>query len=165
MRIIKRIVIHCSDSWVGDAELIDRWHKARTYRNYKGEIKHWSGIGYHKVILNGKRKPHSKYIKRFDGLIEDGRKDERQGAHVAGENRDTLGVCLIGRTSFTQKQMFVSLPVLLGQWMTKYNISVDNVLGHYELDSGKTCPNWDMPIYRDFLRGIPWAEYLNMEVE
>ncbi len=165
MREIKRIVIHCSDSDFGNAKAIDKWHKANTYLDHKGVTRHWAGIGYHKVICNGVIWVGSKYIKSVDGKIQEGRDEARQGAHVAGENGDSLGVCLIGRTAFTHQQLFVSLPLLLGQWMEKYDIKVDNILGHYELDSGKTCPNLDMPIYRDFLRGRIYQEQLSRGVE
>ena len=73
---IHSIVIHCSATrerqWV-DAHDIDTWHKARG----------WSGIGYHRVI-------------RLDGTVEQGRSFTRRGAHVAGNNTNTLGICLIG---------------------------------------------------------------------
>ena len=73
---IHSIVVHCSATregqWV-DAHDIDTWHKARG----------WSGIGYHRVI-------------RLDGTVEQGRAFTRRGAHVRGNNTNTLGICLIG---------------------------------------------------------------------
>ncbi len=47
---IKRIIIHHSASDFGDAKLIDKWHKERG----------WKGIGYHFVVLNGKRRSKDK---------------------------------------------------------------------------------------------------------
>ena len=73
---IEAIVVHCSatkeDVWV-DAKALDSWHKARG----------WSMIGYHRVI-------------RLDGTVENGRPFFRRGAHVSGNNTNTIGICLIG---------------------------------------------------------------------
>jgi N-acetylmuramoyl-L-alanine amidase len=73
---IHSIVVHCSATkegqWV-DAHDIDRWHRARG----------WAGIGYHRVIL-------------LDGTSEQGRAYTRRGAHVAGNNTNTIGICMIG---------------------------------------------------------------------
>ncbi len=76
MRSIKHIVIHCSATKEGkyfNAKDIDQWHKKRG----------WNGIGYHYVIL-------------LDGSIQTGRPIAKQGAHVKGFNRNSIGVCYIG---------------------------------------------------------------------
>lgn len=76
MRTIKQIVIHCSATVEGqnfDADDIDRWHKKRG----------WKGNGYHYVVL-------------LNGDIELGRPVEKQGAHVKGFNRNSIGICYIG---------------------------------------------------------------------
>lgn len=43
---IDKIIINCSDSDWGDAEVIDEWHRERG----------WDGIGYHYIICNGRPK-------------------------------------------------------------------------------------------------------------
>ena len=76
MRQIKYIIIHCSATAEGKdfgAKDIDRWHRARG----------WNGIGYHYVI-------------RLDGTIEKGRDVSKVGAHCAGVNSISVGVCYIG---------------------------------------------------------------------
>ena len=76
MRQIDGIVIHCSATPAGKpfrASDIDRWHRERG----------WDGIGYHYVIP-------------LDGSIEPGREIEKPGAHVAGHNARTIGVCYVG---------------------------------------------------------------------
>ena len=88
---VEKIVVHCSDSDFGDAAEIDRWHKERK----------WSGIGYHKVILNGHRESVRPYVAADDGVVEDGRPLDTMGAHVLGHNSDSIGICLIGRNHFT----------------------------------------------------------------
>jgi N-acetylmuramoyl-L-alanine amidase len=89
---IHTIVVHCSATregvWV-DAHDIDLMHKHRG----------WSGIGYHRVI-------------RLDGSVEQGRPYTRRGAHVKGNNTNTIGVCMIGglnkngkpKNTFTSEQ-------------------------------------------------------------
>ena len=77
-KVTDTIVIHCSASAFGvdmSAAEIDEIHRAPPRK--------WRKIGYAQVI-------------RRDGLIEFGRHFDNQGAHVAGHNRHTVGVCLIG---------------------------------------------------------------------
>lgn len=116
------LVVHCSDSPndrdIGAAE-IHRWHKERTPP--------FDGIGYHAVI-------------RRDGTVENGRPVYWQGAHVAGHNHESLGVCLVGRDEFTDAQ-YTSLEGLLQAWHSHWPDA--RVVGHYHLDSSKTCPNFD----------------------
>lgn len=76
MRAIELIVIHCSATPVGldiGVREIDRMHKSRG----------WSRIGYHYVI-------------RINGTIEPGRTIDMVGAHVAGHNYASIGICLVG---------------------------------------------------------------------
>lgn len=71
-----RIVVHCSATRptldIGAAR-IREWHLA----------KGWADIGYHAVL-------------RRNGLVEFGRHFDAMGAHVAGYNGSTVGVCLVG---------------------------------------------------------------------
>jgi N-acetyl-anhydromuramyl-L-alanine amidase AmpD len=120
---IRKIFIHCSASpHRGDtAEAIHRWHKERG----------WPGIGYHYVI------------DEF-GNQENGRPEYWVGTHVKKHNRNSIGICLIGTDFFTE-----------AQWKTLRALVVDlrvrypgvEVLGHYEVDPGKTCPNFDVPMW------------------
>lgn len=84
----KAIVLHVSASTWGTRDDIDRWHRSRG----------WSGIGYHRVILNGFPRPDGRYRPDLDGLIQTGRADSVEGAHcrAGGMNALSLGVCLIG---------------------------------------------------------------------
>lgn len=70
------IVFHCSATRPSQnvtAQTIREWHVA----------KGWADIGYHFVI-------------RRDGVVEAGRHPDDVGAHVAGHNTDTIGVCMVG---------------------------------------------------------------------
>lgn len=144
MREIKEIYVHCSYSPFGDAELIRSWHKERG----------WRDIGYHKVILNGYSKSTKEaYVSEKDGLVEDGRPIEQSGAHAAGHNKYSIGVCIIGKVQddYTPKQMH-SLIILLFDLTKEYDLSIDDIYGHYEIDThGKTCPNMDMESFRQIL--------------
>lgn len=114
----KGIIVHCSDSPQGrgdNAATIDRWHKESG----------WYGIGYHYVILE-------------DGTIEEGRPLGEYGAHAKGYN-DYVGICLIGKYSFTDEQ-FNSLETLCKGFNTH------NIIGHYKV-SAKTCPNFNVEYF------------------
>src|SRR5690349_2767889 len=96
------IVVHCSASPASavhvDAKEIDRWHRKRG----------WLKIGYHYVITR-------------DAVVQKGRDLDKAGAHVAGHNHESVGVCLVGGTkddwktpedNFTPTQLFALLLVL-----------------------------------------------------
>ncbi len=135
MREIKKIIIHCSASEWGDAAEIRRWHV---------EDNGWRDIGYHYVILNGRRKSRSKYDLNFDGTIEQGRAVEVAGAHCRGANKDSIGICLVGNSHFTSEQVFGVLPGLVKSLLHRFGLSPSDVYGHYEFSDKKTCPNLDM---------------------
>lgn len=132
MREIKKIVIHCTASDdsldIGFRE-INEWHKQRGWLSPSG-----ISCGYH-------------YIIRRNGVSEKGRPDSETGAHVAGHNSDSIGIVWVGIKDPSKKQL-ESLHALTRGLMHKYNIDVDKVLGHYELYSGKSCPNLDMDKFR-----------------
>lgn len=121
-RPIDLIVIHCSDS-PDNADFrahdIHEWHQGNE----------WDGIGYHYVICR-------------DGQSEAGRPEYWAGAHVKNYNSTSIGICLIGRNTFTPPQMNTLRMTLIGL-MTKY--PEVEIRGHYELDTKKTCPNFDVP--------------------
>lgn len=127
MRDIELIVIHCADTPDGKefhAADIDRWHKERG----------WSGIGYHFVIC-------------VDGSVEAGRGLDYIGAHAQGYNAASIGVCLIGKSKFTQAQ-WSSLAALVDKLLVQYPHT--KIVGHYELDThGKTCPNFDVKAWAE----------------
>lgn len=126
MRKINLIVIHCADTYarmdIGVKE-IREWHLARGFND----------IGYH-------------YVVRRDGTIEAGRPLEKPGAHAAGYNSQSIGICYIGgkgdndkpednRTP-AQKQALHDLVNSLKQQFPQAKI-----VGHRDLpDVQKACP-------------------------
>lgn len=124
---IEYIVVHCSGSPNGKAgdqfvttETIHQWHLDRG----------WDGIGYH-------------YIIERTGDEVQGRPLFWQGAHVAGYNSRSIGICLVGLDTFTVAQLD-TLNALL-DYLTKYIFKDQEVkiVGHYELNSNKTCPTFN----------------------
>ncbi len=150
MRKISSIVIHCSDSAFGDAALIRRWHTDPPPRGNG-----WRDIGYHFVVLNGQRKSRAPFDPSVDGLVEPGRPVEQTGSHVRGHNRKSIGICLVGgrtrngqstrNTWLTDKQR-TALFCLLDDLTARYPEA--RIVGHYELNPGKTCPNLNMDALR-----------------
>lgn len=139
------IVFHCSATRpsqnIGRRE-IEEWHLA----------KGWSGIGYHFVIMR-------------DGTLQKGREIDEVGAHVAGANSHTLGVCLVGGLG-ENGQAFADAPQMftLAQWDTARALMSylrkmypnARVCGHRDLSPDlnkdgkiqqsewlKTCPGFD----------------------
>lgn len=118
---IRYLVVHCSDSpddRLVDAKTIHQWHKQRG----------WNGIGYHRVIHRS-------------GSWEMGRPDYWPGAHVQGHNHHSLGVCLIGQMYFTAAQLN-TLRLILRQWLLEHPQA--EIVGHTDLNPGKTCPNFNV---------------------
>jgi hypothetical protein len=150
---MKYIVLHCSDSTFGDASLITAWHQARG----------WRTIGYHYVINNGFPKSNKTYIASADGRVEAGRPLDTDdfidapevGAHVKNHNSESIGICLIGKGTYTKKQL-IALAELLKQLLTTHKavVKIANVVGHYELDATKTCPKIHMPELRAWLKQV-----------
>lgn len=132
---INKIFVHCSatkpDMDIG-VDVIREWHTNPPSKGGRG----WSDIGYHFVI-------------RRDGTVEDGRPATRQGAHVYGYNKDSIGICLVGGldiegnsdANFTFAQ-YESLVALITNLRAKYGLDI-NVYGHRDVAS-KDCPCFDV---------------------
>lgn len=142
MRPIKTLVVHCSATPAGrdiGRREIDGWHRA----------KGWAGIGYHYVI-------------RLDGTVERGRMDPVAGAHVAGHNAYSLGICVVGGVDAAGRAADTVTPAqhaalehLLHELRAKYprtricghrdlspDRNGDGVIQHHEWL--KDCPGFDV---------------------
>ena len=127
MRAIDLIVVHCSDTPPTMRISVDdirRWHTSPP--------RNWLDIGYHWVILR-------------DGDIEQGRDEAIAGAHVKGHNDNSIGVCLVGgrggRFDYTSGQLDALRRLLLELKARYPNVTI---CGHRDLNSAKTCPNFDV---------------------
>lgn len=123
MRDIDMIVVHCSDTPASmdiGVEEIRHWHV-----NDNG----WSDIGYHYVI-------------RRNGDLEPGRPVEKAGAHARGNNKSSIGICLVGGKggfNFTLPQLR-GLAALVDDLQEAHGPCA--LLGHRDLDKGKECPQF-----------------------
>ena len=135
MRPINEIIIHCSATrreWMEGAATsakvaeIRRWHLARG----------WSDIGYH-------------YLIDRDGTVRAGRWVGRTGAHVAGHNTGTIGICLIGGHGSSENDRFAdhftpeqdrALRALLDE-LKHDHPKITKISGHNEY-SAKACPGF-----------------------
>lgn len=142
MRNIKKIVVHCTDSDdsldIGFNE-INEWHKQNGWLSPSG-----ISCGYH-------------YIVRRNGKVEHGRPEIESGAHVRGHNRDSIGVVWVGRKEPSNEQ-YKKLLGLLRVLCHRHNISIENVLGHGEIDHLKTCPNLSMVKLRGDLLFVKYED-------
>jgi len=128
-RRVDKLIIHCAATKpsmdIGVKEITE-WHKARG----------WSTIGYHYVI-------------RRDGTVETGRDINEVGAHVAGHNTGSTGICLVGgideagkpKANFTQDQ-WSQLAGIARAFKAEYPKAT--IHGHNEFDPGKACPSFDV---------------------
>lgn len=129
MRRIDKIIIHCAatpegkDFTVAD---INKWHKKR----------HFKSIGYHYVIYR-------------DGSVHAGRPESEVGAHTAGLNDNSIGVCYIGgvmengktpKDTRTDAQK-IALKNLVQKLKNKYPKAT--IHGHNEF-AAKACPSFNV---------------------
>ena len=142
MREINKIILHCSATPEGkdySVETIRQWHLDRGL----------SDIGYHYVIQR-------------DGTIDKGRPEERQGAHVRGHNRNSIGISYIGGVESKQvdgkwipkdtrtEDQVCALEYLIEALMNKYPDAT--LHGHNEF-SAKACPSFDVKEqYKHFIK-------------
>lgn len=135
----QKIIVHCSDtrpdwgaglSTVWAHGQISQWHKARGFDE----------IGYHDLIGR-------------DGVWVRGRSTRKQGAHCrdGGQNRISLGVCLIGGYGSHETDLFYD------HFTYEQNLTLRNLIHFYEMTpfghnefAAKACPGFDV---RDWWSG------------
>ena len=129
MRKITEIIIHCSATIEGKEYTvadIDRWHRAQGFRK----------IGYHYVIYR-------------DGSIHAGRPVSETGAHCAGHNAHSIGICYIGGLSADGRpkdtrtpEQKAALRALVAQLKERFPGA--QVYGHNRF-AAKACPCFRVP--------------------
>lgn len=135
MRELKRIILHCTATRIGeelDVSQIDKWHRDRGF----------SEIGYHYVIY-------------ADGTIATGRDIRKKGAHVKGHNHDSVGVAYVGgldnnlvpQDTMTMQQELTFLHLVNSLRVVFGDLSVH---GHNEF-SNKACPSFEVQDKYKFL--------------
>jgi N-acetylmuramoyl-L-alanine amidase len=140
----KRIILHHSAT--ADSGTVS-WNAIRRY--HVNECK-WGDIGYHFGI---------EYIEDKGDIagsceILIGRTLDQAGAHTAGQNSDSIGICFVGNFDILPpplRQFEVGLKLV--RWLCKqYNISKDSIFGHRQF-APKTCPGvfFDVEIFKEAL--------------
>ena len=159
MKRIEEIIIHESDSAFGSATIVKSWH---TMPPPMG--RGWRDIGYGVVITNGywtSEMVRDKERWEFaNGAIECGRpfdtdinvESNEVEAHCYGWNNRTIGCCMIGKNGvYTIDQFLKVRELLVGYLLPRFKLKPKNVMGHYEHDPHKTCPDIYMDSFREFL--------------
>ena len=135
MRDLKEIIVHCSatrPSWMErlgtktKVKEIRRWHLERGFRD----------IGYHFLIDR-------------DGTLAEGRPLDKAGAHVAGHNAHSVGICLIGGHGSSMRDEFLDnfTPeqerelLRLIETLKDNHPTITKVNGH-NMYSDKACPGF-----------------------
>lgn len=116
-----RIILHHAEASTCTPEDINRWHKANG----------WSGAGYH-------------FLVRKDGTVYSLRPEWALGAHAAGNNFDSLGICFEGsfmRETMGQTQIDAGRE-LVAYLKAKYGIS--KVQRHKDV-CPTDCPGTNFP--------------------
>lgn len=126
MRYINSIVVHCSDTPKGkyfDVDDVRKWHWERG----------WTDVGYHFIVL-------------LDGTIELGRMLNVKGAHVSGNNANSIGICYIGGGNGEDTRTYEQFKSLHYLIRTLKLIFKDaKILGHRDFDGvNKQCPCFDV---------------------
>jgi hypothetical protein len=136
---------------------IDRWHAQRGFKRQQQwrdkQNPELTSIGYHFVI----------YI---NGAVATGRHLDEVGAHVSGHNANSIGICMVGRDTFTGEQWGALRDHLCGlakaleqqrpnppkrfsaptpaEALAIFAQLGVRVVGHRELNPDKTCPNFNV---------------------
>lgn len=140
MRTINEIIIHCADtprSWMDGRSTAE---KVAEIRRWHVEERGWSDIGYHYVI-------------DVDGTVKEGRPVDRTGAHVAGHNANSIGICLIGGKGGTADDDFFqhftpaqsqALIRVVGDLKRRFG---DLKLSGHNQYANKACPCFHVPTF------------------
>lgn len=163
-RAIGLIVVHCSATpsgeWLGGLapwqagyrtapSIIDAWHATRGFRRASAARSafNWrlASIGYHFVV-------------DIDGKVWTGRHLDEIGAHVAGHNERSVGICLVGgkeREGRYTAEQWRSLAELVVE--LRRQVGSVGIVGHRDLSPDanrngvveprewlKTCPGFDV---------------------
>ncbi len=134
--IPSRIIVH--HSLTADGQTVS-WG---AIRRYHVEVRGWADIGYHVgVELVGDR---------YEALI--GRPPNLTGAHCAGQNLDSLGICMVGNFDLApppEAQLELAVRLVRGL-LEILRLPKYAVRRHSDHAPGKSCPG----------RRFPWKEFL-----
>jgi N-acetylmuramoyl-L-alanine amidase len=140
VRKITEIIVHCTatraDWWAGKRTS----EKVREIKRWHVQDRGWSDIGYHFLIDR-------------DGTVAKGRDIARDGAHVQGKNKGTIGISLFGGHGSAETDKFsqhftpqqdAALRKLIGDLHGSYGKVP--VTGHNQY-AAKACPGFNVPAW------------------
>jgi N-acetylmuramoyl-L-alanine amidase len=196
-RLVNLIVVHCSATPSGKPltlgtpgtpgyqnapKIINAWHAARGFHRQPDAVRGFSpalpSIGYHFVI-------------DLDGTVWSGRGLNEVGAHVAGYNANSVGICMVGGAELVGRYtpaQWASLTQVVSMLLAEFHIPCTapkrisdtavsaGVCGHRDLSPDlnhdgqittnewlKTCPGFDVRAY--LANGLkPLAQHIFQEV-
>lgn len=132
-----------------DLAALDDYHRQRGFGIfYWGKVYH---VGYHYIIFP-------------DGRVEQGRPERCLGAHATGHNSD-IGICLVGDFSSPDnpdgrrgppeptREQLRALVGLTRRLRAQYQIPLENVRRHHDVNDGTECPGDHFP-FQSFLEQI-----------
>ena len=137
MRLVNEIIVHCSATkpeWMDGKGVEKKCSEIRKWHIDRG----WNDIGYHMIIDR-------------DGEVAPGRPVEKQGAHVSGHNKNTVGVCLIGGNKAKATDQFSdhftpeqdkTLRQIIAEWQ-EAQPGITKISGHNEY-ANKGCPGFNV---------------------
>ena len=125
LNAVRIIVIHCSDSERPEHDnisVINNWHIKRGFAK----------VGYHFYIQKS-------------GKIQVGRGLYEVGAHAAGFNSESVGICLGGKLVFSEAQIIAAARLISNLARALPNLRSEYwLIPHRFLDRSKTCPNFNL---------------------
>lgn len=142
--------------WHHSADIFDghQFDKINEYHRKQGFPKSSMGyfVGYHWLV-------------EPDGSVRQARKDTEIGAHDAGENSNSLGICLAGDFSkrYPSEAQIASAALLVKQVRAKWKIPVTRIEPH-RWDDTTECPGTLLPdnfLINEFLKreGTVFTKY------
>jgi len=131
------IILHCAATrpdWRAGETLAQKVHEIRRWHVVD---RGWKDIGYHYVIDR-------------DGEIAQGRAETTIGAHTAGHNRGTIGICLLGGFGSSETDQFSDHFTPAQDQAVRDLISdiqsrtlIKKISGHNEY-AAKACPGFNV---------------------
>jgi len=144
--IPKKIIVH--HSLTKDSQTVS-WGAIRRYHTH---TLMWRDIGYHagvELVMSGGEPG-------FETLL--GRMWDISGAHVRGQNYDSLGICFVGNYDKIppKKPMLEMGAKVIALWLKLFDLSVDDIYSHHYFNIHKSCPgkSFDMEQLKRFVQKI-----------
>ncbi len=131
--VYRTVVIHHSANYGAD-DLDTLLYIQDRHRNERG----WADVGYHFFV--GKT-----------GVIYEGRALNVRGAHVAGYNTGSVGVCLLGNyEEQTPPVEQLAATLVLVEWLAG-ELALTHLAGHREFNTDTVCPGANLYPHLDML--------------